>query len=181
MRKGRDYYLIVSTPSGLYRYFINDIVRVTGHLHRTPLLKFVQKGRGVTSITGEKLYEGQVLAAVQGAAADAGLALRFVKMLADEQAQTYRLYAETDAAAAITAAEFALAVDTRLQAINIEYAAKRESGRLATLSAAWLQPETGEAYKQFCVGLGQREGQFKPAVLAYLRETGFDFEAKVRR
>lgn len=181
LRKGRDYYLIVSTPSGLYRYFINDIVRVTGHLHRTPLLKFVQKGRGVTSITGEKLYEGQVLAAVQGAAADAGLTLRFVKMLADEQAQTYRLYAETDAAAAITAAEFALAVDTRLQAINIEYAAKRESGRLATLSAAWLQPETGEAYKQFCVGLGQREGQFKPAVLAYLRETGFDFEAKVRR
>ncbi len=183
LRKGLEYYLIVSTPSGLYRYFINDIVRVTGHLHRTPLLKFVQKGRGVTSITGEKLYEGQVLDAVQTVAAAAGVAPRFIKMLADEAGQVYRLYVEA-AGSAITlppAAGFAAAVDSRLQALNIEYAAKRESGRLAPLSAAWLLPDSGEAYKQFRVTGGQREGQFKPAVLAYLRETAFDFEARVSR
>ena len=67
MRKGLDYYIIVTTPSGLYRYFINDVVRVTGFLHAAPLLKFMQKGKGVTNITGEKLYEAQVLAAVSGA------------------------------------------------------------------------------------------------------------------
>jgi hypothetical protein len=65
LRKGLDYYVIVTTPSGLYRYFINDLVRVTGFLHRMPLLRFVQKGKGVTNITGEKLYEAQVLAAVR--------------------------------------------------------------------------------------------------------------------
>ena len=67
IRKGIDYYIVVTTPSGLYRYFINDLVRVSGYLHKTPLLKFVQKGKGVTNITGEKLYESQVLTAVRAA------------------------------------------------------------------------------------------------------------------
>jgi len=181
LRKGVDYYVIVSTPSGLYRYFINDIVRVTGHLHRTPLLKFVQKGRGVTSITGEKLYEGQVLSAVQAVATVHGLAVHFIKMLADEQLQMYRLYLEADAISLPDPTTFGDAVDKRLQGLNVEYAAKRESGRLAPLCASWIVPGCAEAYKQFRIGRGQREGQFKPAVLAYLRENEFDFEKRVIR
>ena len=51
---------------------MNDIVRVTGRLHATPLLAFVQKGKGVTSLTGEKLYESQVLEAVRRAAEETG-------------------------------------------------------------------------------------------------------------
>lgn len=181
LRKGVDYYVVVSTPSGLYRYFINDVVRVTGHLHRTPLLKFVQKGRGVTSITGEKLYEGQVLSAVQAVATAHGVTVHFIKMLADEPLQMYRLYLETDTTMRPDTTAFGDAVDDRLQALNVEYAAKRESGRLAPLRAAWLVPGCAEAYKQFRIEHGQREGQFKPAVLAYLRETEFDFEARVIR
>ena len=57
LRKGVDYYVIVTTAAGLYRYFINDLVQVTGFLHATPLFRFMQKGKGVTNITGEKLYE----------------------------------------------------------------------------------------------------------------------------
>ncbi|MGZ5261333.1 MAG: GH3 family domain-containing protein, partial [Burkholderiales bacterium] len=78
LRKGVDYYVIVTTPSGLYRYFINDVVRVSGFLHRTPLLQFRQKGKGVSNITGEKLYEAQVLAAVRAIMDEAQCAARFV-------------------------------------------------------------------------------------------------------
>src|SRR5262249_49157001 len=97
IRKGVDYYLIVTTPSGLYRYFIIDLVRVKGFLHRTQLLQFRQKGKGVTNITGEKLYEAQVLAAVLASLAGMGRAARFVMMVADEETRRYRLYVETDA------------------------------------------------------------------------------------
>src|SRR5258708_2675083 len=84
IRKGVDYYVIVTTPSGLYRYFINDLVRVQGHLHKTPLLRFVQKGKGVTSLTGEKLYESQVLTAVRALLDQYGLSAPFVMTLADD-------------------------------------------------------------------------------------------------
>ena len=50
---------------------MNDLLDVTGFFHQTPLLRFVQKGRGVTSLTGEKLYEAQAIEAIQDAAAAA--------------------------------------------------------------------------------------------------------------
>ena len=65
LEDGRQYYVIVTTAAGLYRYFMNDLLAVEGRLHETPLLRFVQKGRGVTNMTGEKLYEAQAIAAVQ--------------------------------------------------------------------------------------------------------------------
>lgn len=179
LKKGVDYYVIVTTPSGLYRYFINDLVRVTGRLHRTPLMKFAQKGKGVTNITGEKLYEAQVLAAVRAVMATAGNAARFVMTLADEQACRYRIYVEPGPGERPGAAELARSMDAKLCELNIEYHAKRESGRLGAPYAAWLTPETGEAYKQFCVSQGQREGQFKTVAIAYRREFRFDLDAHV--
>jgi sterol desaturase/sphingolipid hydroxylase (fatty acid hydroxylase superfamily) len=176
VRKGVDYYIVVTTPSGLYRYFINDLVRVTGFLHGTPLLRFVQKGRGVTNITGEKLYESQVLDAVSTAMAEMGCALRFVMMLADEEARTYRLYVEPDAGPMPATARLARAVDAKLALLNLEYRAKRDSDRLRPIEAHWLRARAGDAYKAFCVARGQREGQFKPAALAYRRSFGFDVD-----
>ncbi|MDB5802155.1 MAG: hypothetical protein JWL63_3094 [Rhodocyclales bacterium] len=181
LRKGADYYIFVTTPSGLYRYFINDLVRVTGFLHKTPLLQFVQKGKGVTNITGEKLYEAQVLMAVRATLAHMGRTARFVMMLADEQASRYRLYVETDRAAKPTAMQLAEAVDTKLANLNIEYQAKRESDRLQMLEAYWLLPNTGEVYKQQCIKQGQREGQFKTVALAYRKDYGFDLDAHIER
>jgi len=177
LRKGRDYYIVVTTPSGLYRYFINDLVRVTGFLHATPLIKFLQKGKGVTSITGEKLYETQVIAAVRDALAHARIDARYLMMLADEEARRYRLYVEPGTGVKPSAATLAEAVDRRLQQLNVEYHAKRESGRLGALVATWLEAGAGEAYRKFAVERGQREGQFKTVALAYRREFAFDLDA----
>ena len=179
LRRGVPYYVIVTTPSGLYRYFINDLVVVRGFFHQTPLLKFLQKGRGVTNITGEKLYETQILTAVKAAVAEMGRSIRFVMMLADEEAARYLLYVEPDFGPRANAVAFGDLVDVKLQEINIEYAAKRESARLNPLIAAWLAPETGEVYKQFCVQHGQREGQFKTVALAYRNGFVFDLESRV--
>lgn len=178
LRKGREYYLVVTTPSGLYRYFINDIVRVTGFLHATPLLRFVQKGKGVTSITGEKLYEAQVLQAVREAMAALGRNARFVMMLADEEAQRYRLYVEPEPGPPLDAGALADATDRRLARINIEYQAKRESERLGAVQARWLAPDTADAFKRHCVARGQREGQFKMVSLDYRRKFDFDLDAR---
>lgn len=178
VRRNVDYYVVATTPSGLYRYFINDVVRVTGFLHSTPLLKFVQKGRGVTNITGEKLYESHVLGAAGGAMEQLGIHARFLIMLADEEARRYTLFVEADAAPDTSAARLASEVDVRLRDVNVEYDSKRESDRLGAANVVWLRAETGEAYKRHCVAQGgQREGQFKCPALAYRRNFGFDIGA----
>ena len=177
VRKGIDYYVIVTTPSGLYRYFINDLVRVTGFLHQTPLLKFAQKGKGVTSITGEKLYESQVLASVAEALETLGRSSHFLMMLADETNAAYRLFVELEPESRTLPDTIQLAalVDERLARVNLEYQAKRESKRLGDITVHWLRTGTGEAYKRHCVAGGQREGQFKMVSIAYSKDFGFDF------
>jgi hypothetical protein len=174
---GRDYYLIVTTPSGLYRYFMNDIVRAVGRIHATPLLRFVQKGKGVTSITGEKLCESQVIDAVRAAAAIHNIKTIFFMMLADESANAYRLYLEPDQSGRVAADALAAAIERELRTTNLEYDAKRASGRLQSLQVVYVTAGTGDRYKSHCVAAGQREGQFKPIVLQYQRECRFPFES----
>jgi hypothetical protein len=170
LQLGRQYQIVVTTAAGLYRYFMNDLVEVTGRHRNTPLLRFVQKGRGVTNLTGEKLYESQVIEAVQCVARARGVAASFFFMVADEAANAYRLYLE-DARGSLAADHaFADAVDTHLGSRNIEYYAKRSSGRLRPLSVIALRGGSGEVYKAASVRAGQREGQYKPVVLQYARD-----------
>ncbi|MCZ6888040.1 MAG: GH3 auxin-responsive promoter family protein [Gammaproteobacteria bacterium] len=170
---GGEYYVLVTTQSGLYRYFMNDIVRVTGRFQRTPTIEFVQKGKGVTSITGEKLYESQVIQAVKAAEAEVGASTSFFILVADPEAAVYRLLIEP--AGSLDASHFSMHLDRHLCGINLEYAHKRSSGRLAAVVVSVLRPGAAEAYKMECLARGQREGQFKVQVLQWAKDLNFPF------
>jgi hypothetical protein len=167
LEAGRHYYILITTASGLYRYFMNDLVEVSGFFHRTPLLRFIQKGRGVTSLTGEKVYEGQAIDAVLETRGQYGVTSSFFLLVADQKISAYQLLVESDDGGRSDTDGFVAAVDRRLGELNIEYHGKRLSGRLGPLTIAWLKRGAAEAYKRACVRAGQREGQFKPAVLQY--------------
>jgi hypothetical protein len=176
LASGRRYYVLFTTAAGLYRYFMNDLVEVTGFFHQSPLLRFVQKGRGVTSLTGEKLYEAQAIEAIQDAAARCRVRSSFFVLVADEDASAYRLYAQIDEGPRQDAEAISRIVDERLGELNIEYQSKRASGRLGPLASSWLKRGTADAYKLAAVRAGQREGQFKLAVLQYRKDLIFRFD-----
>jgi hypothetical protein len=169
LETGRRYYVIVTTAAGLYRYFMNDLVEVAGSFERTPLLRFVQKGKGVTSLTGEKLYEAQAIAAVQQSARALGLEPAFFLVVADEGRGGYDLLVEL-AVDGVEIAALATAVDRQLSQINLEYHAKRDSGRLGPVSVVRLRPGSADAHRAACLRAGQREAQFKPVILQYRKE-----------
>ncbi len=180
LEQGGEYYVFVTTPEGLYRYDMNDIVRVSGMVHQTPTLDFVQKGKGTTSITGEKLTESQVLDAVPPALSRRNVHQRFFIVIADEDAAGYTLFVEADGLGACGAgngAAIAVEIDSRLCELNVEYEAKRKSGRLTPLEVRWLRREVGEQYRAICVESGQRDTQFKYLHLQYARECRLDFAA----
>ncbi len=173
---GRAYYVIITTPSGLYRYFMNDVITVDGRWKKTPTIKFVEKGAGVTSITGEKLYESQVIAAASAALAQAETTAAFFVMVADEENQRYRFYLEapfdgTDGLMDRFEAE--------LSAQNLEYKAKRLSGRLGPTALKILQAGTSEAFKAHFIAKGQREAQFKFIRLHTRARLTFNLDAHV--
>jgi sterol desaturase/sphingolipid hydroxylase (fatty acid hydroxylase superfamily) len=167
---GEKYYIIVTTEAGLYRYFINDIVIATKGVGNTPCIEFIQKGKGVTNITGEKLTESQILSyfSVNGVQA------KFFICLANPKDMEYRLYYEGDIE------DFSASLHEFLCRVNVEYQAKTASGRLKKIKTIRLKDKTGEMFKITQVANGQRDSQLKHMHLDYLENMSFTFEAYKR-
>ncbi len=180
LQHSKQYYIFVSSDFGLYRYNMNDIVEVDGFFNKTPLLKFIQKGKGVTNITGEKLYENQVLIAVDQAENSTRLNSTFFIMLANETESRYELFYEPFEEKISLSHElkttFSRKLDSILRELNIEYDVKRSSDRLKAMEVIVLRPGTYEEFKKHSVFRGQREGQFKIVALQYKKDLSFPFE-----
>jgi hypothetical protein len=162
---GQRYYVFVTTASGLYRYDMNDIVEVVGTYERTPLIRFVQKGQGVVSFTGEKLYEEQVLLAVDEALASRRGRYQFIAAVAEwTDGSTPRLVFLVEFDDTITDEEGAALVD-RLDAAlgrqNSEYKAKRRSLRYGAPLVRVVRPGELDRYRRRMVSAGRADGQFK--------------------
>jgi hypothetical protein len=147
LETGGEYFILLTNSAGLYRYHIGDVVRVAGSVEGTPLVEFLSKGAHYASLTGEKLSEHQVVAAVNAALGETGMDLTSYCLAATwaEPAPYYSLIVERSAAADGAAlGRLVAAVDQQLRAGNIEYEAKRGSGRLGPVRAkvvadgAWL-------------------------------------------
>ena len=62
---GKLYKVIMTNESGLYRYDINDTVKVNDFYNRTPVIAFVRKTSDVLNITGEKLHVNQFIMTIK--------------------------------------------------------------------------------------------------------------------
>lgn len=174
LERGATYRVLVTTRGGLVRYDMNDVLRVTGLVGRTPTLEFVRKGRGVTNITGEKVAEDQINLAMAEVTARAGIKVPFYVVVADAAAAAYCAYIEGNAETRPIVA-LASVLDAKLASLNIEYGTKRASGRLRPLRVVALHAGTSRAYREHHVRKGQRESQFKVLTLLDASEIDFDF------
>lgn len=159
----RDYYVFVTTTGGLYRYDINDVVRVEGFHNDAPIITFQRKGRGMTSLTGEKVSDQQVIEAVTSAAAAVGVGLEHFRALADVDGARYVFQVEPKGELTKSQGHSLLeAIESKLVGLNLEYEGKRKSHRLEApelhvMKAGWHQRGTEDQ--------GPRRFQSKTVVL----------------
>jgi hypothetical protein len=131
VEQGDEYYVFLTTTGGLYRYDINDVVAVTGRHHATPIIEFRRKGRGVTSLTGEKVSVNQVISAFENASRALGIAIDHFKAEADPDTSRYVFKVESRAGIPPSVrGELLRALEEDLARQNLEYRAKRKSLRL---------------------------------------------------
>ncbi|MCC6176386.1 MAG: GH3 auxin-responsive promoter family protein [Chloroflexi bacterium] len=179
LQPGRDYYVLLTNSAGLYRYDINDIVRVVDFYHDVPMIEFVRKGRGMTSLTGEKLAEQQVTAAMMTAveALDLDAQVRhFAAVPHFANPPRYAVFLETSGALSDEQARALVArLDRALCDENVEYQTKRESQRLGPPLLRIVQSGTFDAYRQERVRGGAPEAQVKIPHLTPDRSFGSEF------
>jgi len=163
LKEGESYYILFTTAGGLYRYNINDIVKVVGWHNQTPLLEFQHKGGNISSFTGEKLTESQVTQAVQSAAVDCSFRIRFFSVIPQFRPEPhYQLWFEPEIECTTSQIEeLNRSFDRHLRLNNIEYEAKRDSNRLANTSVGVLQSGTYEELRKHLVSNGVPDAQVK--------------------
>src|SRR5215211_5783444 len=180
---GQRYFVYVTNASGLYRYDMNDIVEVAGHYGQTPLIRFIQKGKGVVSFTGEKLYEVQVIAAVDQALAALRGRYHFIAAVAElVDGTTPRLIFLVEFDDPISDHDGSALVDqldTALGEQNDEYLTKRRSLRYGAPIIRVVRPGEFDRYRRRMVETGQRaDGQFKVLRLTSEMSFGAEFAAE---
>jgi len=166
--EGRRYFLVPTTAGGLYRYMIHDLVRCVGFEGKAPLIEFLSKGAHFSSLTGEKLSEYQVVAAVNAAQRSLGVRLAAFLVLPSWGDPPYYnlLVEEADIPDDPAAARLAAEVEEQLQRGNLEYENKRSTLRLGPIrpmripAGSWADFQrrrlarsggTVEQYKQPCL------------------------------
>lgn len=176
---GRHYRLIATTSAGLYRYDLGDIVEVTGGREATPEVAFLHKAGGVLSVTGEKVCEDQLVSAMTVVARQICSLAGFSVTIEMSDTPRYTLAVELMAEGAKEATfrggsqeqiaqsaallpKLGALFDRELGRLNIEYTAKRESGRLGNPLVLLLAPGTYREYRQRMVAEGRPDGQIKP-------------------
>jgi len=133
LEEGEEYFLIVTTSSGLYRYDMGDRVRMVGWYNQAPIIEFLCKGSHISSITGEKLTERQVVGAVDQVNATGRWRINNFVMAPRWSNPPYYVF-HVEQTTGRDAASLARAVDNELRRSNIEYDNKRQTDRLAPLS-----------------------------------------------
>lgn len=148
LETGRDYYILLTTSGGLYRYDIHDVVRCVGFRGEAPMLEFLNKGKNYSNLTGEKLSEYQVVHAVEKSFAELSLPADFFAVApVMEGHPRYVLLVEPKHSDGHKT-KLAAAVQTNLEQLNEEYAAKCASGRMLPIAIREVSAGTWHAMRQ---------------------------------
>jgi hypothetical protein len=180
LEAGQQYFIYVTTKGGLYRYDMNDIIEVTGFHGQTPIIRFVQKGKGMVSFTGEKLSESQVIAAVDKALVERKGAYEFITAVGEVPGDKprYAFLVECDQPVSGAQGPAMLgSIEHALKAQNAEYASKRDSLRIESPVLRIIKTGAFEAYRRREVDKGRKDGQFK--TLRLTTDTSFADEFEV--
>lgn len=154
---GEEYRVVISTEAGLYRYDLGDVVRVTGWCGGAPRLVFVRKIGAVLNATGEKVTEDQVLAAA-GSVWKGAVGVSVSMGWAEVPYQRVAVEGARGGAGAE-------AYDAELARLNVEYASKRETGRLAPPRVTIVSPGTFARWRAARIAAGAPEAQVKDPIV----------------
>jgi hypothetical protein len=159
---GETYEVVVTTGAGLWRYRLQDQVRVTGFIGQTPSLYFLGRSGNISDRFGEKLSEAFVAQAISEAMAGMVSPPRFVLLAPDEDHSgcRYTLYVEGE-----IQNELGPCLETLLQK-NTQYAWCRKLEQLKPLRLFQIESGGHEIFINRELSQGKRLGEIKPCSLS---------------
>lgn len=174
LEKEKLYSVVVTTCGGLYRYKLQDIIKVVGFKNQCPLIQFISKESNISDLVGEKLNEFHISTILNDSFNKYSLKPSFF-LLAPERsikkgAYFYALFIELqenniidDDSLSLLAEE----LEKRLEE-NYHYAHCINLGQLLSAKLFVIKNNSQAAYiyVNICRKAGQKIGNIKPSVLS---------------
>jgi hypothetical protein len=166
LEAGRNYHVVVTTTGGLYRYAMNDVIRVSGKVDGSPLIRFLYKGSQVQNLQGEMMTVDHVMTVMAALAPEFGAKLRHFQMVGELDRRGYALHVEPTEELSVPRLEQILrSLDRELRAVNENYGFFRSDRLIAPPRLCVMQGGWFERITQDHLARSGRDSQFKPTVL----------------
>jgi hypothetical protein len=167
LAEGAEYRIVVTTSGGLYRYDMEDILRVTGFRERTPVLEFISKTERRVSVSNERITERDVTIAMATACDRCGFrpgAFLFVPC----SDRRYRVLLDGVAAGESALPRLADELERQLRAAALGYDFEREDALLDPLELIVTVPGALRRYLDDRMPASLPNAQVKPLHLTTL-------------
>lgn len=160
---GEYYKIILTNESGLYRYDINDTVRVEKFYNQTPVLTFISKTNDVLNITGEKLHVNQIIMTFQRIKSKFNISITQFRVVSNLDQTRYDIFLglSGDVSMELLKNSVLPSIDSYLSEINIEYSQKRKSKRLNPPCLHIMDVMWEENVRKKVIESGKRDIQYK--------------------
>lgn len=164
LHQGETYKVVVTTSGGLYRYQLNDLVKVTSLVGRTPSLEFICREGQVSDLFGEKLSEPFVGSVLDRLFRSFGTQPNFAILAPEERNghHSYVLFVETDE---IVIDQLSAELEHLLQE-NPNYRYCIQLGQLHPARIATISERAADTYFQVLQREGMQRGNIKPRALS---------------
>ena len=165
---GKEYELVVTNFSGLYRHQIEDVVRVTGFYNKTPKIEFLYRNNLAMNIANEKTTTQMVDWAAAKAQEQTGVKFKGYSFYADtaHDPVRYMLLAEPEEKLSEEKIkEFEKALDEWLNESNEKYFKYRRWGMIGEPKLAILKDNTYDDYRDYLKKQGKVLNQIKPVTV----------------
>lgn len=183
---GKEYEIIISNFSGLYRYRILDIVRVTGMHNNTPKIEFLYRSNMGLNVANEKTTTQMLDYVANKVQQEFGISFN-----------GYSFYGDTDESGALPRyaflydtnssvppekkEELEAFIDTAFRECNEKYDKYRRWGMLREPIVYQLETGTYAAYKSSLVAQGRVLNQIKPVVVINTPERKEFFFTRIKK
>lgn len=165
---GKDYEMIVSNFSGLYRYKVEDVVHVTEMYNNTPRVELLYRQNLSMNVANEKTTTQMVDFAASKAAEKLGIGLTGYSFYPDYSTNPprYCMFAEPEAPIdEDTRQKLIKELDEQLNGVNEKYYKYRRWGMLNEPEILILKNKTYWDYREMLRGKGVVLNQIKPVTV----------------
>ena len=168
LKVGEKYEIIVTNFSGLYRYRILDIIKVTGMYNNSPRIEFLYRSNMGLNLANEKTTTDMLDFVAEAVEKEFGINFKGYSFFSENKSDKphYVMLVETESDLPVTKkAEMEAFIDKAFSEANEKYEKYRSWGMIFEPELLQLKDHAYDDYKQTIVAEGRVLNQIKPVIV----------------